>query len=337
MYMRIMRKPDAFRRMVRVSRYPFLAAVTLLAACEASSALVPEVADVLSSLTGMKLFVSEESPARRQADEWRDSRPQDAALMDRMASEPVAKWIGDWNTDVRGDVAQFLSSAISGGTTPVLVAYNIPNRDCGSYSAGGSADVSSYKKWIGDFAAGLSGGKAVVVLEPDAIAGSDCLSGTARSERFAMLRDAVATLKAANAVVYVDAGHAGWLTPATAADRLKEAGVDLADGFSLNVSNYVSTGSNVAYGKSVSDRIGGKHYVIDTSRNGIGVTNGDWCNVAGQALGTPPTTKTGNALVDAYLWIKQPGESDGTCNGGPTAGKWWAEYALDIAKRAYGA
>src|SRR4051794_16303308 len=117
--MRIMRRPDAFRRAVRVGRIPFLAAVTLLAACEASSAVVPEVADVLSNLTGMKLFVSGESPARRQADQWRESRPQDAALMDRMASEPVARWIGDWNTDVRGDVAKFLGAAISGGTTPV--------------------------------------------------------------------------------------------------------------------------------------------------------------------------------------------------------------------------
>src|SRR4051812_33778842 len=198
MYMRIMRQPDALRRAVRVPHIAILAALTLLAACEASSALVPEVADVLSSLTGMKLFISGESPARRQADEWRSSRPQDAALMDRMASEPVARWIGDWNTDVRGDVARFLSAAISGGTTPVFVAYNIPNRDCGSYSAGGSADMSSYKKWIGDFAAGLSAGKAIVILEPDAIAGSDCLSSSARSDRLAMLREAVATLKAAN-------------------------------------------------------------------------------------------------------------------------------------------
>src|SRR5204862_7891610 len=113
--------------------------------------------------------------------------------------------------------------------------------------------------------------------KPDAIAGTNCLSSSARSDRLAMLHDAVATLKAANAIVYLDAGHAGWLTAATAADRLKEAGVDLADGFSLNVSNYISTSSNVSYGKSVSDRVGGKHYVIDTSRNGVGVTNGDWC------------------------------------------------------------
>ena len=323
------------RRVHRVVRVSIVAAA-LLAACNASDALVP-LADALSRMTGLSLYVSSESPAKRQADQWRSTRPQDAALLERMAGEPVARWIGDWSADVTGDVAKYLTAAIADGRTPVLVAYNIPNRDCGSYSAGGSASASAYKQWISDFAAGLAGRTAVVILEPDAVAGASCLSATAQDERFALLRDAVQTLKAENAIVYVDAGHAGWLTPATAADRLKRAGVDIADGFSLNVSNYVATSTNVAYGQQISARVGGKHYVIDTSRNGVGVTNGEWCNVPGQALGTPPTTKTGNSLVDAYLWVKQPGESDGTCNGGPKAGAWWPEYALDLARKAYGA
>ncbi|MEW2037650.1 glycoside hydrolase family 6 protein, partial [Streptomyces sp. NPDC005534] len=48
--------------------------------------------------------------------------------------------------------------------------------------------------------------------------------------------------------------------------------------------------------------------------------------------GENPTTKTADPLVDAYLWIKRPGESDGTCKGGPKAGEWWADYALRLAK-----
>lgn len=46
-----------------------------------------------------------------------------------------------------------------------------------------------------------------------------------------------------------------------------------------------------------------------------------------------PTTATGNRLVDAYLWIKAPGESDGSCNGAPAAGIWMPEYALGLALR----
>ena len=118
------------------------------------------------------------------------------------------------------------------------------------------------------------------------------------------------------------------------AARLKRAGIDRADGFSLNVSNFLGTDANITYGEAVSARVSGKHFLIDTSRNGMGgPTDGQWCNPPGQALGQVPTTRTGHRLVDAYLWIKYPGESDGPCNGGPAAGTWWPEYALGLAQR----
>jgi endoglucanase len=322
------------RNRTRVVRNSAIAATALIVATQTSGALLPNVVNAVNRLANVKLFVNSDSPAARQANEWRRSRPNDAALMDRIAAQPVAQWIGNWNRDVRGDVAGIVSRAAQQGATPVLVAYNITNRDCGSYSAGGSSSGSAYKKWIRDFAAGLSGKSAVVVLEPDAVPGADCLSASVRDERFALLRDAIQVLKNAKAVVYLDAGHARWLSPDDIASRLTAAGIAQADGFSLNVSNYHSTDVNVAYGDQVSKRVGGKHYIIDTSRNGVGGRGAEWCNVQGQALGNPPTTRTGHALADAFLWIKTPGESDGTCSGGPQAGKWWPEYALGLAQRA---
>lgn len=319
-------------RVVRAVRNSAIAVTASFAALKVTGAVAPTVANTVNRLAGIKLFVNPGSPARRQANEWRRSRPNDAAMIERIASQPVAKWMGNWNSDVRRDVANTVARASQQGATPVFVAYNIPNRDCGSYSAGGSSNASAYRKWIRDFAAGLNGKSAVVVLEPDAVPGADCLSGSAREERYALLRDAIQVLKGAHAVVYLDAGHARWLKPDVIADRLAKAGIAMADGFSLNVSNYLSTSLNVTYGDLVSQRVGGKHYIIDTSRNGL-AGNGQWCNPSGQALGTPPTTKTGRALVDAYLWVKQPGESDGTCSGGPRAGQWWAEYALGLAQR----
>ena len=47
-----------------------------------------------------------------------------------------------------------------------------------------------------------------------------------------------------------------------------------------------------------------------------------------------PTTQTGLPLVDGYLGVKTPGESDGPCNGGPRAGQWWPEYALGLSRTA---
>ncbi len=59
-----------------------------------------------------------------------------------------------------------------------------------------------------------------------------------------------------------------------------------------------------------------------------------WCNPPGRALGaTPRTSLTADPSVDAYLWIKRPGESDGPCDGGPSAGTFWADYALGLAQR----
>ncbi|MFJ7303221.1 glycoside hydrolase family 6 protein [Streptomyces sp. NPDC099088] len=52
----------------------------------------------------------------------------------------------------------------------LFVACNIPHRDCGRYSAGGAADAEAYRRWIGQVADALAGSRALVVLEPDAIA-----------------------------------------------------------------------------------------------------------------------------------------------------------------------
>jgi endoglucanase len=147
-----------------------------------------------------------------------------------------------------------------------------------------------------------------------------------------MLADAVKTLEAkAGVSVYIDAGHPNWTPAAEMARRLQKSGVAQAAGFALNVSNFYKTSENVTFGNAVSALVGGKHYVIDTSRNGNG-WQGEWCNPQGAAIGERPRTTTGEPLLDALLWAKPPGDSDGTCNGGPSAGSWWADYALRLVK-----
>jgi endoglucanase len=310
-----------------------LVSMATIAACDASDVVSPDLTEAMSKLVGLKFLSGGNTGAARQAEEWRSSRPEDAALMDRLARQPVAKWVNEWVPLT--EVARTVSRAVSVDATPVFVAYNIPNRDLGSHSAGGAADAEAYRKWIREFAAGLGGKRSIVVLEPDAVPQTPKMSAAAREERFDLLRDAIKVLKAANAIVYLDAGNARWLTPDAAAAALKSAGIAEADGFSLNVSNYVSTSVTTAYGEQISKRTGGKHFIIDTSRNGVGGTpDGEWCNPPGQALGVEPTTRTSSALVDALLWIKVPGESDGPCNGGPRAGAWWADYALGLTRQA---
>lgn len=309
-----------------------IAALALaLVACQPSVTtpiLVPASSDGTNPLAGVSLFVDPASRAATQANAWRASRPADAQLMDMLASQPIASWMTNATPDVRAAVAAVGVRARQQGTLPVYVAYNIPNRNCGA----GGPSASGYRAWMREFAAGLSG-RSIVVLEPDAVPGADCLPAGGRDERYALLRDAVQLLKAANATVYIDAGNARWLSTAKTAQRLLLAGVGSADGFALNVAHYLSTSENLTYGAAISGDLGGKRFVIDAGRNGAGGSGIEWCNVPGQALGENPTTSPSYAFVDAILWVKQPGESDGTCNGGPVPGSWWPEYALDLARR----
>jgi endoglucanase len=289
-----------------------------------------------SPLAGVRLYLEPSNSALNTAAAWRSTRPEAASLLERIGRTPQAVWFNGWHQDVRSATANYVSAAAVASAIPVLVAYNIPQRDCGLYSAGGSSSAEAYLSWVRNFAAGIGERRAIVILEPDALGGMDCLSQTDRTRRLSLLHQAVGILKAnAGTHVYVDAGHPRWIGASEMSARLSAANIAAADGFSLNVSNFIANAENVAYGEVLSGLVGGKHFVIDTSRNGQGPAAGnEWCNPAGRGLGSTPTTATGHPLVDALLWVKRPGESDGSCSGGPSAGVWWPEYALGLAERA---
>ena len=68
------------------------------------------------------------------------------------------------------DVKNTISLAAAKKSVPVLVAYDVPGRDCAQYSAGGAATGDAYRAWIAGFAAGLGDHAAIVILEPDGLA-----------------------------------------------------------------------------------------------------------------------------------------------------------------------
>lgn len=303
---------------------------------EPTPAPSPPVPVGSNPISGARFWVSPDSRAREQANQWREGRPADAAQMDKIANNPQASWFGDWSGNVESSVYSYVSAVAATGAVPVVVAYNIPQRDCGGLSGGGGSSAAEYRTWISSFAKGLAGRPVIVILEPDAVANMDCLSATDRATRIGLMQHAIQVLKAqGRTTVYLDGGNPRWHPASEQADRLKSVNIAGTDGFALNVSNFFTSAENISYGSNVSALVGGKHFVIDTSRNGLGPTaDAQWCNPAGRALGTPATTDTGNTLVDAFLWIKAPGESDGACQGAPAAGEWWADYALGLAQRS---
>ncbi|GIH14507.1 glycoside hydrolase family 6 protein [Rugosimonospora africana] len=277
-----------------------------------------------------------------QAARWVAANPSDSrmpVIRDKIASQPAAHWLSSFNlTTVQSEVSTFVGAAASANQIPVLSVYEITNRDCGGASAGGAPSLAQYQTWINSFSAGLGNRPVIVILETDALALQTCLSASDVTARDQALATAVQTIKAADsgARVYLDGGHSAWNSASDQANRLKAAGVQYADGFFTNVSNFNSTANEAAYGRSIISALNGlgtsgKHQIIDTSRNGG--AGGDWCadDNTDRRIGAYPTTNTGDANIDAYLWVKPPGEADG-CSY--TAGSFQPNLAYSLASSA---
>ncbi len=307
-----------------------------VASSSTTTASPPTTTTAGNPFLGATGYVDPGSNARKAADARRSYDPAGAAALDKIAAGTSADWYGDWvaTASLATTVSARVGTETAAGALPVLVAYAIPHRDCGSYSAGGEPTADAYRHWIGQLAAGIGARKAVVVVEPDALPLLDCLSVADQSERLNLIAGAVTALTAnPGTSVYLDAGGANWQPASVMAGRLTQANIAHARGFSLDVSNFNTNALSTGYGDSLSPLVGGKPFLVDTSRNGLGA--GDtWCNPAGRALGLKMTAATGDPLADAYTWIKAPGESDGTCNGGPNAGTFWTDYAIGLGQRA---
>lgn len=235
----------------------------------------------------------------------------DADWLEPITATPQAVWLtSEWDL-VR--LPLLVREAKEQEALLVVVTYFIPNRDCGGH---GADTDGHYLSWIDRVQAALGRTPAAIIMEPDALP-ADCFT-PGRAE---LLRQSVEKLGGSGHYVYLDAGHSRWLTTAEAARRLLASGIQHANGFSLNVANRQSTDSNQRYGLELSNLVGDREFVIDTSRNGLGPPPDDpyredeWCNPAMQALGDEPTTLPLPMRTAALLWIKRPGESDGPCRG----------------------
>jgi endoglucanase len=218
----------------------------------------------------------------------------------------------------------------------VFVLYNIMKRDSGTgYSKGGARSLSEYMGWVDAVAKGIGAHAVIAIVEPDAVNDLYNMKGADRRDRVLALRYAIARLSSnPQAAVYLDAGTVGINAAPIAARLLRDVGFNGLQGVSLNVSNFQLLSDVLSYGDEISRLTGGLHYVVDTSRNGNGSLPHSefeyWCNPPGRAIGVDPTLTTGHQLADAYLWIKQPGNSDGECRGFPPSGTWVESYAIAL-------
>lgn len=227
--------------------------------------------------------------------------------------------------------------------------------------------------------------RIVVFLEPDSLPNlvtnkTNKTCAAAEQVYKSSIAYAVSKLSLPNVSIYLDIGHAGWLgwpgNLERAATLYKDVltaagGADKIRGFVTNISNYNTVNSQdgkklgpsnpcpdeLTYAQKLEAAfsaagVPGKKFVIDTSRNGrpTRTTWSSWCNVKAAGLGPRPQASPA-PLIDAYFWVKPPGESDGTANpsssradpscksgdsmeGSPEAGEWFQAYFIELVKNA---
>ncbi|KAJ5420340.1 hypothetical protein N7465_002859 [Penicillium sp. CMV-2018d] len=259
----------------------------------------------------------------------------------------------------------------------------------GEYSIadGGVAKYKAYIDAIRKVLVEYSDVQTILVVEPDSLANlvtnmavSKCAG--AHDAYLECTDYAVTQLNLANVAMYLDAGHAGWLGwPANLppAAELYAKVYNTAKkpaslrGLATNVANYngwsLTTCPSYTSGDANCDekkyinalapllKSSGwdAHFITDTARNGVQPTAqnawGDWCNLKGTGFGVRPTTDTGDALADAFVWVKPGGESDGTSDSSatrydahcgysdalqpaPEAGTWFQAYFAQLVENA---
>ncbi|WP_236081022.1 glycoside hydrolase family 6 protein [Microbacterium oleivorans] len=265
----------------------------------------------------------------------RDLSGDEKDAADYLAAQPTAYWLTPEQDPIGtagGTVLDLISQARDQNRSVAVVIYGLPGRDCGNHSAGGLSEAD-YPTWVGEIGAALDTApevQKIVVLEPDSIALSDECGNIA--ERARQLSTAVDELTTANTWIYIDGGHSNWLPAEKMADLIRQTSViDRVRGFATNVSNYQASADEFAYAASLSSLLGGAHAIVDTSRNGVASSGGEWCNPPGQRVGEPGGSFHDD-VVDTNLWIKPAGESDGECSGGPAAGIYWPEAGVELTQ-----
>jgi endoglucanase len=273
--------------------------------------------------------------------DYQQARGRNRQLLSQIALQPLMYTFGAWFADAdAGSVARDFIQNSTGGNPAVLSQVAIFRLDpwegqaCpnGSWNA---ADQQSYRTWIDNFAAGIGTSRVALILQPD-LPFAVCAPSHVPLELVSYAARRLGALP--HTTVYIDAGARYWPSFNQAVSMLEQAGIRYARGFSLNTSEYDTTGSEVEYGARLAQALAGagypnKHFVVSTAQNGAGFLNGQYPGDVNNprvcrsrydtlcvTLGIPPTTQVASPrwhlsasdsglaarYADAYVWAGRP-------------------------------
>lgn len=251
-----------------------------------------------------------------QAAQWCAANPNDPrtpSIQANIASVPTALWLGGGN--VHDWIAGYVSDAYNHQALPVLALYAFP-----SYLGTGMTAANNYRSLVDQVVSAVGSRPCVVQLETDSLISCVGASNTFRLQRFWLLQYAVSQFSklCPNTWTYLDGGDAYYNSPTTMAPLLVQAGVGMAAGFSLNVSNFNTNTTMTSFAAAVNQQLAtygipAKAWIGDCSRNGNGRPDPAYISAHPNTwMFNPPGMKLGQRPnMSGLLWIKRPGESDG--------------------------
>lgn len=277
------------------------------------------------------------------------------ALLEKIADQPESQRISSYSEGggpggIFGQTQKIFchNKTADRASIPVFTTYFLHASlgGCGT-PAEVQAAGPDFRRRVDEMAEATGNRPAVFLLEVDAIGSSKCFQREGSLSLWeADLRYEVQRISSLpHTVVYLEAGYSDANSPRYTARVLNASGVRQIRGFYTNDTHSNWTIDEIRWGMKVSRMTHGAHFIVNTATNGRGplrphnrVRHGNeaLCNPPGRGIGPLPTTTTGFAQVDAFLWTGPPGNSSGHCHGGTAAGTFWAKRALGLAARAQG-
>lgn len=277
------------------------------------------------------------------------------ALLSKIASQPESQRISIFSEGgspggIFGQTQKILCHNLTAdpGSIPVFTTYFLHPAVGGCATKSQlSAAGPAFRGRVDAMAAAIGRRPAVLLLEIDGVGSSRCMvkTGALSIWEADLGYEATKLGNLPHTVVYLEGGYSDGNPPGYTARVLNAAGVRKIRGFFTNDTHINWTIDEIHWAQKVSAKTGGANFIVNTAQNGNGplrphnrVKNGNeiLCNPPGRAMGPAPTTMTGFAHADAFLWTGPPGNSSGHCNGGPDPGTFWVARALQLAAHAQG-